>query len=316
MDDELKKYLSDKNPKIRALMSFLEEQGENVLTLDDISKIMVINKKIKDLDDKYDSSEDVEYDLLDVIDRLEDEIEAIEYDKISYYDIKEDEYDHYGLDIFKVTDIGSFAVGSESEFDDAIREYCTSLIDDYRDIRELFDFKYLRRFIDEESIKEVIIESETEAIYNDPESYIDDEFRELSYEQELIIENLERKKKISYDLIDTIGEIIGSDKIDSLNEFIEDCNDSIEDIRKNPDGDFSDEAIDEAIKLRESEIDYDLEYYIDQYLEFLDINSYINMGELLDDFVDNESYESLASYDGNAYEQIVDRKWYIIVRVE
>lgn len=315
MDDELKKYLSDKNPKVMALMSFLEDQGENVLTLDDLSKIMSINKKIEELNSKFDSSEDVEYDLLDVIEELEDEIELIRRDKISFDNIKEDEYNHYGLDIFDVTDVGSFAVGSESEFEDASREYYISLIDDYSNISELFDYKYLRNFIDEEGIKEMIIENESEMVYNDTESYIDDEFRELSFEQEIIIENLERKKKISYDLIESIKEIIGSDKINTLNEFIVDCDDSIEDIRANPEGDFSDETIERAIEARKSEIEYDLEYYIDQYLEFMNINAYIDMDKLLDDLVDNESYESLATYDGNVYEEIVDKKWYMIVRV-
>lgn len=95
---------------------------------------------------------------------------------------------------------------------------------------------------------------------------------------------------------------------------IEEFEKQIEEIKENPDGDFPDEAIEEAIRANVDNVSYNTLSFIREW--DLDITNFINQDDLIEGWIDSDGYEIMSSYDGRVDEQKVEGVYYFIIRVE
>ena len=97
---------------------------------------------------------------------------------------------------------------------------------------------------------------------------------------------------------------------DEITDRISEIETEIEEIKDSPEGDYKEEAIEEKIEDT-------IEYYVNNYQEFLDsmgyeIKKYVDKGELVDYLMREEDYGQMSSYD-SSYDTINfnDKTYYI-----
>jgi len=237
-------------------------------------------------------------------------------------DIVEEEYAHYGIPSFQYGD-EEYAVATDSEADEAHYEYVENLIDDigYDGFGQSIDW-----YIDGDDVAEDWRSSIEEWVYDDPESYLDEDdkqyfdqdiFDNLVEKQEELKEYEERVKKL-YDN-DSTSWARDEKKIEQLEGEAEEVEIEIEELESNLEDsrDWSDEQ---------------KEDYIESYLQDIKddpVNYLKNMGygdEEMERYIDREAFiqgvvdegyrgENLSSYDGEEHEeQTEDGTWYYIYR--
>ena len=88
----------------------------------------------------------------------------------------------------------------------------------------------------------------------------------------------------------------------------------IDEITENPEGDFSDEKIEEKIEMY---TDYAKENPLSA-LDNLEIDykDFVDVSGLIDDIIRHDGYVTVSAYDGNVDEVYFDGETYFIVRVE
>jgi len=237
-------------------------------------------------------------------------------------DIVEEEYAHYGIPSFQYGD-EEYAVATDSEADEAHYEYVENLIDDigYDGFGQSIDW-----YVDGDDVAEDWRSSIEEWVYDDPESYLDEDdkqyfdqdiFDNLVEKQEELKEYEERVKKL-YDN-DSTSWARDEKKIEQLEGEAEEVEIEIEELESNLEDsrDWSDEQ---------------KEDYIESYLQDIKddpVNYLKNMGygdEEMERYIDREAFiqgvvdegyrgENLSSYDGEEHEeQTEDGTWYYIYR--
>jgi hypothetical protein len=235
------------------------------------------------------------------------------------------QYGHYGLTQFEnILDGTEWAVGNESEMEEASREAVESLIDDIG--IEGFNPSFIENHIDEDGVESYIRDFFNHDVYDSPESYLDDDDKEISSSQKQEIAEL-RQEEIE---LDTERDELNSDDFEE--DYIEqrtseietrllEIQDEIEEINNNPDGDYDEEAIEKAIDDKVSEYTGNIESFVSNfigidYVQWIRDHDFIDKDAFIESIVDADGYGiSLNSYDGDVNEEVVDGRTYYIIRV-
>ena len=311
--------------KAHALLDQLNYDNEvEVLSAEDVSRIREIKNQIEELNVQYDEEEEPNTNILNRISELEDELEEYS-NKIDVYNIIPDG-EFYEMTRFEVIDSpvegNEYAVGTSSEVDESVNEYVEGLIDDIG--YEGFSKGFVESHIDEDEVADHARQTYEYDVEQNPESYLDDSDRELSYEQQDKIESLREKNqkleqiKSNYeDMIENTEDEGLIEKLESQIEEIEDLiienNDEIEEIEENPDGDYNQDAIDEKVESMVRDVRNDPMWYINEL--GLDVNDFVDRDSFIKDVVDSDGYGIINGYNGSYDEQKVNDEWYYVMRI-
>ena len=305
------------------------------LTLENKSEIARIENEITRLQAEYDNDEEVRGDLLDEISELEDELD--EYKELTdVYTLLPVQYGHYGLTQFEnMVDGTEWAVGDEGEMEQASREGVESMLDDIG--FEGFNPSFIENHIDEDGVESYIRDFFNHDVYDSPESYLDDDNKEISSSQKQEIAEL-RQEEIELDTkrneLETQKEAYDTgnedweEQYDAFNDMISEIEDrlleipdEIEEINDNPDGDYDEDAIEKVIDDRVSEYTSNIESFVSnfigvEYLQWILDHDFIDKDAFIESVVDSDGYGiSLNSYDGDVNEEVIDGRTYYIIRV-
>jgi hypothetical protein len=310
--------------KAHALLDWLVDKDDvEVMTNEDRGEIARIQNEIERLQIEYDNDEDVRTDLLDEISELEDNLDEFT-SKIDVYNIVPtgEFYDTTEFEVIDSPEVEGrgYAVGTEDEMKSSAYDYVDQLIDDigYRGFSESF----AKGYIDEEEVIRYAEDLFEDDVRDNPESYLDEEDRMLSDEQEEKIEQLRIRISQAESMIERFeSEMDGEndddlqERIDEMNERIEELNDEITEIEEDPEGDFPEDKIEDAIENRVSDVKYD----VTSFMEDFGINweDYIDKDEFIDGVIDADGYgHTLNGYDGNADEIKVQDQWFYVMRLD
>ena len=305
------------------------------LTLENKSEIARIENEITRLQAEYDNDEEVRGDLLDEISELEDELD--EYKELTdVYTLLPVQYGHYGLTQFEnMVDGTEWAVGDEGEMEQASREGVESMLDDIG--FEGFNPSFIENHIDEDGVESYIRDFFNHDVYDSPESYLDDDNKEISSSQKQEIAEL-RQEEIELDTkrneLETQKEAYDTgnedweEQYDAFNDMISEIEDrlleiqdEIEEINNNPDGDYNEDDIEKVIDDRVSEYTSNIESFVNnfigvEYLQWILDHDFIDKDAFIESVVDSDGYGiSLNSYDGDVNEEVIDGRTYYIIRV-
>jgi thymidylate synthase len=162
-------------------------------------------------------------------------------------------------------------------------------------------------------------------VYDNPESYLDESQRTLSREQEEKIEILKEKISNNTRIIEELQEYLEGEedeekienvenKIEDLEETINELEEEIEEIEENPDGDFPQDLIDDAVDGRLDDVRYDPLSFIREW--DLRLEDFINKEDFIEGVIDSDGYGNcISSYDGNADEVNVEGTTYWVIRI-
>ena len=314
----------DEGLKAHALLDWLVSNNDvEAMTNEDRGEIARIQNEIDRLQAEYDNDEEVRGDLLDEISELEDELDEFT-SKIDVYNIVPTG-EFYDTTEFEVIDSSNvegnrYAVGDEDEMKSSAYDYVDQLIDDigYGGFNEGF----AKGYIDEEEVISYAEDLFEDDVRNNPESYIDEVDRLLSRDQEENIEQLRIRISQAESMIERFeSEMDGEndddlqERIDEMNERIEELNDEKTEIEEDPDGDYPEDKIEEAIENRMSDVRYDVTGFMEDF--GLNWEDYIDKDEFIEGVIDADGYgHTLNSYDGNADEMKVMNKWYYVMRLD
>ena len=305
------------------------------LTLENKSEIARIENEITRLQAEYDNDEEVRGDLLDEISELEDELD--EYKELTdVYTLLPAQYGHHGLTQFEnIIDGTEWAVGDESEMEQASRESVESLLDDIG--FEGFNPSFIENHIDEDGVESYIRDFFNHDVYDSPESYLDDDDKEISSSQkqeivelrqeEIELESKRNELETQKEALDT-GNEDWEEQYDAFNDMISEIEDrlleipdEIEEINDNPDGDYDEDAIEKAIDDHVSEYTSNIESFVSNfmgidYFQWILDHDFIDKDAFIESVVDSDGYGvSLNSYDGDVNEEVIDGRTYYIIRV-
>jgi predicted nuclease with TOPRIM domain len=309
--------------KAHALLNYLEKNNDvEVKTNEDRIEIQRLKDEIERLESEYDNSEDVRTDLLDEKETLEDELDTLE-NKIDVYNIVPTGT-HYDMTEFEVIDSDvdghRYAVGTENEIHSTAYDYVENLIDDIGYTG--FNKGFAQGYIDNEAVA-----SYAEDVYNDdvrdnPDSYFNDDERQLSDEQNEKIEILKSRIEQTNELIERLeNEMTGDDdseideQIDELNDRITEYEEEIEEIESEPEGEFPDELIDDKVNELVGDVRNDPEYFMEEF--GLNWEDYIDKDDFIEGVISADGYGScVSSYDGDYHTESVQNQTFYVVRID
>lgn len=310
--------------RAHALLDWLVDNGDvDAITNEDRGEIARIENEIERLQNEYDNDEDVRTDLLDEISELEDELSELQ-SKIDVYNIipTGSYYDTAEFEVIDSPEVEGrrYAVGDEDEMKSSAYEYVENLIDDigYRGFSENFA-KY---YIDEDDVIRYAEDMFEDDVRENPDIYLSDDDRMLSSDQEEQIERYELKISQIQSMIERLEDEMDGEndddieeKIDELNSEIDDLNTEIDDVKENPDGDFPDELIEDAVKDRVNDVRRDVLGFMEDF--GLNWDDYVNKDDFIEGVIDADGYgHTLNSYDGNADDIKVMDEWYYVMRLD
>lgn len=323
---ELGPNCPDVGLKAHALFDVLEYNNEiERRTDEDNQRLSELKQRLESLqaqETEIESQGGDTEDILEQISTVEDEIQKIE-NKVDVYNIVQTG-SLYNMTQFEIIDAGldnhSFAVGTEEETRDSAIEAMTQLVDDVG--YEGFNSNFVKRFIDSDEVAEYAREVYNDWVYQEPENYLDEEDKELSEEQKEEIRYI--KDKIAK-LTEQISRLEGmksqedaaqiDKKIEDLEELIGDLDYKIEEIEANPDGDYSEDKIEEKIDELVSGVRRNPEYFISE-LD-LDYKNFIDKDKFVEAVVDEDGYgHTLNVYDGTSDETKVMGVWYYVMTID
>lgn len=316
--------------RAHALLNWLESNVDvDVRTPEDVSKLFDLRTKLEELEEQRDNLENQDEDTSDII----DEIDSIE-EEISEIESKVDVYNivptgtHYDMTEFEVLaprlEGRRYAVGDEDDTKSSAEIAVKNLIDDIG--YGGFNKSFLWDHVDTDGIRDKAVDIYDEDVRNNPESYLNEEQRGLSYKQEDTIQANERKiEQLNHNLekyneiLDELDDFEQTEKIEAriseIEDEIEKLKDEIEEIKDSPDGDFPDEVIDEKVEELADDAANNAEYFLDEM--GLDIEDFIDQDDFIESVIDSDGYgPTLNSYDGDADEMQVEGKTYWVMRID
>ena len=305
--------------KAHALFDNLVSTGEiDPLSEDDKEKLIVLRRKLQDLEREYeelDDNDDRVNDVQEAIDETQSEIEELEENDVDVYMMyAHPRYSHYGLQQFEVLIPGfkdrEYTVGTSEEMDEAALQYAKSYVDDSG--ADGFSESFITDYLDVDQIVSMAEEDYDYQIRDYPDSYFSDSDYELTYEQEQRIEQLESQIE---DLEQQKLELDSDD--DNYYEYEEDLDNQIEALQEELDSiEVDTEPSEDMIENKVEELVRDVRRDPLSYLKDLgyDIKDYIDEDGLAQGLVDSDGWGIMNSYDGNYDSEEVNGITYYIMR--
>jgi hypothetical protein len=307
-----------------ALLKYLVDNGEvEVMTNEDRSEIDSIQNQIEDLQAQYDNGEDADIELLDQIESLEEEIESLKENKIDVYNIIPTGR-HYDLTEFELinspVDGNRYAVGFEGEMESSCYDYVESLIDDIG--YEGFSPGFAKSYIDTDAVVDEAERIYEDDVYQNPESYLNEEDRELSDSQQESIDILKSKIEQVENTISQLEDHMDGEndddieeKIDELKERLDEMNDEITDIESDPQGEYPQDLIDEKVQDLVSDVRNDPEWFMNDF--GLEWSNYVDKNDFIQGVIDADGYGGcIGSYDGTVDEIRVKNDLFYVIRID
>jgi predicted nucleic acid-binding Zn-ribbon protein len=314
----------DEGLKAHALLDWLIDTSDvEAITNQDRAEITRIENEIERLQTEYDNDEEVRQDLLDEISDLEDELSELQ-DKIDVYNIipTGSFYDTTEFEVIDSPDLDGrrYAVGTEDEMKSSSYEAVENLIDDIG--YEGFNASFARNYLDDDKILEVAEEIYDNDVRESPESYLDEDDRMLSDDQEEQINQLKYKISQAEEMIANFENDMDGENddelqegIDELQEKIDEMNDEISDIESSPEGDFPEYLIEREVENRLDDVKYDIEAFLDNF--GLEWKYYIDKDAFIEGVVEEDGYgHTLNHYDGTSDEVKIQDEWYYVMRID
>jgi len=293
------------------------------MTNQDRGEIARIENEIDRLQSEYENDEGVRQDLLDEISELEDELTELK-NKIDVYNIIPTGryYDASEFEVIGAPELEDrrYVVGDESEMESSSYEYVEQLLDDIG--FEGFNSNFVKQYIDEDAVISYAEDLFNQDVYDSPDSYLDDDQRMLSKQQEEKIQILEDKIEKYRELISKLeNSMDGEDdedieeRIGELNDEITEMETEIEDIKEDPEGDFPDELLEDIIERRLEDVKYNVEGFMNEW--GLEWNNYIDKDAFIKAVVEEDGYGiTLNGYDGSADEINVEGETFYVMRID
>ena len=306
--------------KAHALFDNLVSTGEiDPLSEDDKEKLIVLRRKLQDLEQEYeelDDNDDRVNDVQEDIDETQSEIEELEENDVDVYMMyATSRYTHYGLQRFEVLIPGfkdrEYTVGTDEEMDAAALQYAVSYIDDVG--ADGFSESFIEDYLDVDAIVSMAEDDYEYQIRDYPDSYFNNDDYELTSEQEERIEQLESQIK---DLEQQQFELDSDD--DNYYEYEEDIQNQIDALQEELDNiEVDTEPTEDMIDTKVAELIRDVRRDPLDYLKNLglDIKEYIDEDELAQGLVDSDGWGIMNSYDGNYDSEDVNGITYYIMRI-
>ena len=300
--------------KAHALLKYLVSDGKvKMLGPEETKRISEIESEIERLDNLVGTGLENEDEILEKMNDLENELQEYD-DSIDVYSIYPDGY-YYRLSEFEILSDDlkgeTYAVGEEDEVETSCYEYTEQLINDTG--IEGFNTSFVEDHIDvDELIEYFDYESD---VRDNLEVYFSDDDNELSHQQEEKIKVLREKfnqlQQQSNDLDMTED---GNDELyDELQESMDEILSEIDDIESSPEGEPSEEKIQDVIDELHNEIRRDPVSKIKEH--GLDMSNFINEREFIQAVVDSDGYGVLSSYDGQYDSVRINDTTYYIFRL-
>ena len=305
-DWDMNSNLDEEGIRANLVFQFAVDEGHiEELDEDEKERVQEIKKEIKRLEDDEEYTDEIQ----DQIDELEDELSDLLKGKFDVYYLYPSGT-FYDMTEFELLEDGSrYAIGTEDEAEESMRDYYQEWVDDPE---TYLDSNFLSYHIDEEAVVDDARYAVEDWVRDSPEDY-GVERTELSSSQEEEIERLE--DQIS-ELKEKLDELEDEDEIQEVQDEIDQLESEIEDIKDFPEGDYSEEDIEQAI---EDYLDDNVRRDPADWLRDMgrDIGDYVDKDDLLDALVRDGDYgDTLNAYDGT-YESVrYGNDYYIIMRID
>jgi len=265
-----------------------------------------------------DDNDDVQAEMANAVyNIIQDSYGVVVGEDEDIYNLLPAEYSHYGLPTFEwmgEDDQGlTMAVGDWDQVYEAAKEYTQNLWDDMGS--EAFSQSFVENYIDEDSIRSYFEDVFESDVRYSPESWFDDEDLPLSNEQISEIAKLEEEKETLDEIIANHGDEYTDDEIELAEDRFKEIEDEIEEINNNPEGEPTEDMIENIVSSLVDEKMYDVVNSMSEY--GMDLDEYIDVDRLIEDVVDMDGVgPALSSYDGDEHEERINGTWYHAIRVE
>jgi hypothetical protein len=234
-------------------------------------------------------------------------------DEDKYYLVK-DNYTHYGGNMYtwfgKSLTKSEWVVYRDDKIQEAAEKQLEGLIDELG--HEAFSGWVWKDNLDTDYIRRWLYDSNSEAVNDDPESYGIE--RELSRQQQQYVDIWNKKIESLNNRLET--ENLSDQEESEIEKEIENIESLIEDINENPQGDYDEDEIEDAIQRLNDDDMYDFPRYLkDRGFDNDYILNFVDVAGVIEDVIRLDGYgHILNGYDGTDNEYKVDGTWHHVMR--
>jgi len=231
------------------------------------------------------------------------------------YFIWETKYRHYG-DTSMYEWLGEFS--HESEWivipDDKIEYVATEQLKQQIDAMgyESFSESTWANNLNEDEVHSWLYDFYEGMVRDSPEEY--DIEKNLSLQQEKYVEVYEKKINILNSRL--VNEDLTDEEIEEIEDDIFGAEELIKDIKENPEGDYSEDGIEESIESQIDDSKYDFpRFLIEMGYDSKYILDFVDIDAVCEDVINSDGYGNILNgYDGKDDEYKVNGKWYHVMR--
>lgn len=193
----------------------------------------------------------------------------------------------------------------------AVKEYIEQLVDDVG--ADAFRSWVWEDNLDTEYIRRWLYETNSEAVNDDPESYSIQ--RTLSKQQQQYVEIFENKIEKLEERIN--NEQLTDEQKDELYQEIENTQTLIDDINEDPQGDYDEDEIEEAIERLIDDDMYDFPQFLEEHgFDSNAILDFVDMDGVIETVIGTDGYGHLLNgYDGTDHEIKINGTWFHVMRI-
>ena len=131
-----------------------------------------------------------------------------------------------------------------------------------------------------------------------------------------IYQNGKKVDEVTYEDEDEDGEHESDNesRVEEIENRSEEIDSEIQEIKDDPDGDLSDDDIEQVMEEKRDEIESDPISWLDDY--GMDYDNFVNKRSLLRDLIDESDYRVISHYDGDYQEVNINSNTYIVFRID
>ena len=225
--------------------------------------------------------------------------------------------DHYDMTLFATKDDldTQWMVGTEYQTHESAVDSLKDLVDS-EGVSNIFSGDFITGSVNIGQFNRYLREMLDDMIYQDPEGWLSEDDRELTDKQQDFIKYLNIKKE----RLEKKLESADADEEDNIQDQITVIEEKISEIESDPQGEYSDDAIENEIERMYRTYESDPEsFFNDHFGEYdagvLERNGLIDIQDLIEQAVNNDGPEhSLSHYDGESNQVRFYDDYYTIIR--